>query len=71
MGNFRSYRRVPVAPIFRDVAGRAWRWRFKDIDDGRVCRIQFKMMYGGMGVLGILVVVLAVFGIMALFKYLM
>jgi hypothetical protein len=29
------------------------------------------MMYGGMGVLGILVVILAVFGIMALFKYLM
>ena len=29
------------------------------------------MMYGGMGVVGILVVVLAVFGIMALVKYLM
>jgi hypothetical protein len=29
------------------------------------------MMYGGMGVLGIPVVVLAVFGIMVLFKYVM
>lgn len=59
MGSFRCYSRVSVPFILSGLVVQFWPHRFKDADDAHVDRDQLTMMYG-MGLIGVIVVVLAV-----------
>jgi hypothetical protein len=61
-------RRSRIA-ILRIIAIRPWPRRLQDVDDANVDEDLPTMMYG-MGLVGVIFVVLAVLGVIALLKYL-
>ena len=70
MGSFQCYSlsRVPFIP--GGLIVQSCPHRFKDVDDRRADRDHINMMYGT-GLIGVIGVVLAVFGVIACVKYLM